>query len=174
MPAPYVARDPWNSARPGVLVIACSDGRIQEPVDEFLATLGITHYDRLYVPGGPGALTASGVAFMRADQFRRECAFLIQAHGVADVYLIFHGPAEGGPPEATCADYRQKLPNHTPDQIRAQQQRDADELLRHGFGWNVNPRVHSYRCEIAADGAVQFVSLASEPAPFMPPPPLAI
>ena len=76
-------------------------------------------------------------------------------------------------PEATCADYRQKLPNHTPDQIRAEQQRDADELLRNGFGWNVNPRVHSYRCEIAADATVQFVSLASEPAPFMPPPPLA-
>ena len=191
MPAAYVARDPWNSARPGVMVIACSDGRIQEPVDEFLATMGVTHYDRLYVPGGPGALTSGGVAFMRADQFRRECAFLIQAHGVADVFLIFHGPAEDGPPEATCADYRLKLPHHTPNQIRAQQQRDSDELLRnvgkrvsarffydevlrHGFGWNVNPRVHPYRCEVTADGAVQFVSLEREPAPFMPPPPLAI
>jgi hypothetical protein len=174
MPASYVARDPWNPARPGVMVIACSDGRIQEPVDEFLATLGVTHYDRLYVPGGPGALRPSGVAFMRADQFRRECAFLIQAHGVGDVYLIFHGPAADGPAEATCADYRLKLPNHTPDQIREQQQRDADEVLRHGFGWNVSARVHPFRCEVTGTGAVQFVSLASEPAPFMPPPPLGI
>jgi hypothetical protein len=169
----YLARDPWNSARPGVLVIACSDGRVQEPVDEFLATRGVTHYDRLYVPGGPGALTSSGVSFMRADQFRRECAFLIEAHGVADVYLIFHGPAEDGPAEATCADYRLKLPHHTPNQIRAQQQRDSDELLRHGFGWNVSPRVLPWRCEVTAENAVQFVSLASEPAPFMPAPPLA-
>ena len=174
MPPSFVARDPWNSARPGVLVIACSDGRIQEPVDEFLATLGITHYDRLYVPGGPGALTASGVAFMRADQFRRECAFLVAAHQIEDVYLLFHGPAEDGPPEATCADYRLKLPHHSPAQIRAQQQRDSDEVLRHGFGWNVSPRMHPFRCEVTAAGAVQFVSLASGPAAFMPPPPLAI
>jgi hypothetical protein len=110
---------------------------------------------------------------MRADQFRRECAFLIEAHGVADVYLIFHGPAEDGPAEATCADYRLKLPHHTPNQIRAQQQRDSDELLRHGFGWNVSPRVLPWRCEVTAENAVQFVSLASEPAPFMPAPPLA-
>ena len=174
MPAAYVARDPWNRTRPGVLVIACSDGRIQEPVDEFLAVLGVTHYDRLYVPGGPGALTAGGVAFVRADQFRRECAFLIQAHGVSDVFLIFHGPAEDGPPEATCADYRQKLPHHTPEQIRQQQVRDADEVLRNGFGWNVDPRIHAYRCEVTAEGAVQFVRLAGEPGPYMPPPPLAI
>jgi hypothetical protein len=163
-----------ESARPGVLVIACSDGRIQEPVDEFLATVGVTHYDRLYVPGGPGALTASGVSFMRADAFRRECTFLIAAHQVADVYLIFHGPAEDGPAEATCADYRQKLPNHTPQQIRVQQQRDSDEVLRGGFGWNVSPRIHPFRCEVTAEGAVQFVSLAGEPSPYMPPPPLAI
>lgn len=174
MPATFVSRDAWNSARPGVLVIACSDGRIQEPVDEFLTSLGVRRYDRMYVPGGPGGLTSSGVAFARADQFRRECEFLIQAHGVGDVFLIFHGPAEDGPPEATCADYRQKMPHHSAGQIRAQQQRDSDELLRYGFGWNVSPRMHPFRCEVTATGTVQFVSLASEPAPFLPPPPLAI
>jgi hypothetical protein len=47
-------------------------------------------------------------------------------------------------------------------------------VLRNGFGWNVNPRVHPYRCEVTAEGAVQFVSLAGEPAPFMLPAPLAI
>ena len=171
---PYVARDPWNPARPGVLVIACSDGRLQEPVDEFLASEGVTHYDRLYVPGGPGALSASGVSFMRADQFRRECAFLVQAHGVEDVYLIFHGPSEDGPAEATCADYRQKLPAYTPAQIRAQQQRDSDEVLRNGFGWNVNPRMHPFRCEVTAEGAVQFVSLRNDRVAVLPPHPLAV
>lgn len=173
MTAPYVARDPWNPARPGVLVIACSDGRIQEPVDEFLTTLGVTHYDRLYVPGGPGALSSSGVRYVRADQFRRECGFLVRAHQIEDVYLIFHGPAEDGPPEATCADYREKLPNHTPGQIREQQRRDADEVVYHGFGWNLNPRVHPFRCEITGDGAVQFVSLRGLPAPVLPMFPLA-
>ena len=174
MDTDFVARDRWNPGRPGVLVIACSDGRLQEQVDEFLSMLGITHYDRLYVPGGPGALCASGVSYARADQMRRECAFLVGAHAIEDVYLIFHGPAEDGPADATCADYRHKLPMLSPRQIRMQQQRDADEILRHGFGWNVSPRVHPFRCEITADRTVQFVSLASEPAPFMPPPPLAI
>lgn len=173
MNADYLARDRWNPARPGVLVIACSDGRLQEPVDEFMAARGVTHYDRLYVPGGPGALCASGVSYMRADQMRRECTFLVQAHQVEDVYLIFHGPAEDGPPEATCADYRHKLPNLTPGQIREQQQRDSDEVLHNGFGWNVSPRVHPYRCEVTGTGAVQFVSLRSEPAPVLPPAPLA-
>jgi hypothetical protein len=174
MPAPYVARDPWNPARPGVLVIACSDGRLQEPVDEFLATRGVAHYDRLYVPGGPGALSSSGVSYIRADQFRRECTFLIQAHGVADVYLIFHGPAEDGPAEATCADYRLKLPMHAPAQIREQQQRDAHEVIRNGFGWNVSPRIHAFRCEVTGRGGVQFVELDTRIAAVAPPVPLAM
>jgi hypothetical protein len=142
-----------------VLVIACSDGRIQEPVDEFMGSEGVTHYDRLYVPGGPGALTSSGVSFMRADHFRRECGVLIAAHGVSDVYLIFHGPAADGPPEATCVDYRLKLPTWTPEQIRVQQQRDAAAIILHGFGWQVNPRVLPFRCEVTAAGGIQFVSL---------------
>lgn len=174
MTAPFVARDAWNPARPGVRVIACSDGRIQEPVDEFLATLGITHYDRLYVPGGPGALCSGGIAYSRADQVRHECTFLVRAHGIEEVYLIFHGPSEDGPPEATCADYRHKLPAHTPAQIREQQQRDADEVLHNGFGWNVNPRVRPFRCEVTASGAVQFVSLRTPTSSGLPPFPLAI
>jgi hypothetical protein len=159
----FVARDPWNPARPGVLVIACSDGRLQEAVDEFLTGEGVHHYDRLYVPGGPGALASSGVSFIRADQFRRECAFLIEAHGVSDVYLIFHGPAGDGPVVATCADYRQKFPDWSAAQIRLQQEHDAEEVIRNGFGWNVSPRMHPYRCEVTAAGAVQFVSLVRGP-----------
>ncbi|HET7234443.1 MAG TPA: hypothetical protein VFJ16_30800 [Longimicrobium sp.] len=174
MSAAHLARDPWNPARPGVLVIACSDGRLQEQVDEFLAARGITHYDRLYVPGGPGALSSSGVSYARADQFRRECMFLFRAHGIEDVYLIYHGAAEDGPADATCADYRLKLPTHTPAQIREQQQRDAHEMIRDGFGWNVNPRIHSFRCEITGRGAVQFVELDTRPASVPPPVPLSM
>ena len=174
MTTAYVAREPWNPARPGVLVIACSDGRLQEPVDEFLATRGITHYDRLYVPGGPGALSSSGASYLRADVVRRECTFLFHAHGIEDVYLIFHGAAVDGPPEATCADYRLKLPTHTPEQIREQQQRDVHEVIRNGFGWNVDPRIHAFRCEITGAGAVQFVELDTRIAAVAPPIPLAM
>ena len=156
----FVSSDPWSSKRPRVLVIACSDGRLQENLDEFLLDhLGIEHYDRMYAPGGPGALASSGIEYSRADQFRRECAFLAAAHQVEDVYLIFHGPSADGPPQATCADYARKLPRATPEEIRRQQERDAAEIVRNGFGWDVRPRIQAYRCEVTATGAVQFVAL---------------
>src|SRR4026209_2489832 len=59
----------WLPDRPSTLVIACSDGRLQEATDEFLAHhLQVTRYDRFYVPGGAGALAASGRDFLRAQQ----------------------------------------------------------------------------------------------------------
>lgn len=159
--ANFVSRIPWDSRRPAILVIACSDGRLQEHTDEFLGNrLGITHYDRLFVPGGPGALAGTTDNFVRAEQLRRECAFLIRAHAVEDVYLIFHGPAADGPAEATCADYRRRQPFSTPAEIRTQQQKDAREIVREGITFEVQVRMHPYRCEVRADGHVQFVPLA--------------
>src|ERR1700710_1992926 len=106
--APFVSRQPWGKDRPRILIIACSDGRYQQPLDDFLNQhLGITHYDRLYAPGGPGALAHSTLSYFRGEQFRQESAFLIDAHNLEEIILIFHGPVEqGGPLEATCADYR--------------------------------------------------------------------
>ena len=43
--------------------------------------------------------------------------------------------------------------------------------MRNGFGWNVDPRMHPFRCEVTAAGAVQFVSLERQPSP---PHPLAL
>src|SRR5918998_448510 len=84
----------WNPARPRILVVACSDGRLQEETDLFLdGALGVTHYDRLYLPGGAGALSASGRDFVRAQQMRHECRYLVDAHGVEDLVMLFHGPA---------------------------------------------------------------------------------
>lgn len=156
----YVTRRPWNRQRPSVLVVACSDGRLQENLDDFLTNhLGITHYDRLYAPGGPGALASSGFEFLRSDAFRRECDFLVNAHAVEDVYLIFHGPSEDGPVEALCADYKRLFPNHSSEQIRADQLRDAQEILARGFGGHRPVRIHFYRCEVTGGGAIQFVPL---------------
>ena len=160
--ATYASRLPWNDERPRILVIACSDGRLQENVDDFLQNhLGITRYDRLYTPGGPGALAMSGVEFLRAEQFRRECEFLVAAHRVEEVFLIFHGPAEGGPDAASCADYRRKFPRQSSEELRDQQERDAAELLRRGFGWHDPVRVHIWRCEVTAGEGVQFVNLGT-------------
>lgn len=161
MDADFVSRIPWDARRPAILVIACSDGRLQEHTDDFLTNrLGIAHYDRLFAPGGPGVLASTTDNFVRAEQFRRECAFLIRAHAVEDVYLIFHGPAADGPAEATCADYRRRQPFLSPAEIRAQQQKDAREIMRNGIAFELQVRMHPYRCEVRGDGLVQFVPLA--------------
>ena len=144
--------------------MACSDGRLQENLDEFLENhLGIVNYDRMYVPGGPGALADSGDELMRRDQLRLESAFLIEAHEIRDLILIFHsacadGTEHDGPPEAACADYRRKLPNHTVEELNAQQQADVADLLRL-FSGPSDLRVHAYRAEVMHDGQVRFVNL---------------
>jgi hypothetical protein len=149
---------PWNDELPGTLVVTCSDGRLQEEVDEFLRShLAIRHYDRLYVPGGAGALAASGGEPVRADQLRRECQFLITAHEIDRVILMFHGPTEDGPPEAVCGDYRRRQPKSSLAEIRRQQEGDVEQIQRDGFGDGVALEI--YMCEVASDGRVQFVRL---------------
>ena len=151
----------WSSARPNVLVVACSDGRVQEATDAFLASeLGVVRYDRFYVPGGAGALVASGYDFARAHQMRRECRYLIELHGIGRIVLLMHGPSAGGPAEASCADYRRKLPRASAEQLRAQQAEDADQLLRHRTKWAGGATVVVYRCEIDGGGGITFVDLA--------------
>lgn len=143
-------------------MIACSDGRLQENIDDFLANhLGLTFYDRLYAPGGPGALATGGFEFLRSDQFRRECAFLIAAHRVETVILLFHGPSPDGPDEATCADYRRKLPRLSSDEIRDLHECDAAELLRAAFDdGERRVAVRVFRAEVTADAHVRFVDLS--------------
>ena len=154
----YRTRSAWNPDRPHILVIACSDGRLQHDLDEFLSHhLGITRYDRVYLPGGPGALTSHGVEFLRSDQFRRECIFLVEAHDIQRVILVFHGPSSDGPDEATCADYRRLFPRLTSGEIRDKQQNDVPEILNYGFGARTRQlEISVYRCEATADGAIEF------------------
>lgn len=150
----------WNPARPRTLVVACSDGRLQEEIDAFLASaLRVTRYDRLYVPGGPGGLAPAGVEFLRASQLRRDLSFLIRAHGVEDVVLAFHGPAADGPAEATCVDYARKLPDATPADIRNQQLHDAVEISQVLASAHAAVRLHVFRCEVGRDQGVRFVRL---------------
>jgi hypothetical protein len=146
--------------RPDALVVACSDGRLQEATDHFLAgALAVTRYDRLYLPGGAGALTASGRDFVRAEQVRRECRYLVALHGVARIILLFHGPAADGPLDAACADYRRKLPWASAAVLRERQRQDAAELLERRGEWAGTADVDVYRCEVDAAGEITFVAL---------------
>lgn len=147
----------WKPVRPHVLVIACSDGRLQAATDAFLADeLGLEEYDRLYVPGGGGALAASGRDFIRAQQLRRECLYLVELHDIERILLLFHGPTSDGPPDATCADYRRKAVGATPATIRERQARDALELLGRRNEWAGSAVVSPYWCEVDAALRITF------------------
>ena len=145
----------WEPERPHILVVACSDGRLQEATDAFLArALGVRQYDRLYVPGGGGALSASGREFIRAGQLRAECRFLVEAHHVEHLVLLFHGPAVDGPPESACADYRRKLSWAQVDQIRTQQDADVRDLMMRRSEFAGDAEVSVFRFEVGRDGAL--------------------
>ena len=150
----------WEPDRPRVLVAACSAGRLQEATDVFLArALGVRQYDRLYLPGGGGALSASGSDFLRAEKVRNECRFLIEAHRVEHLILLFHGPGPDGPSEAICADYRRKHSWQRREQVRAQQEADVRDILARRSAFAGSARLSAYRLEVAADGALHVSSL---------------
>lgn len=153
----------WEPERPHILVAACSDGRLQEATDAFLSrALGIQHYDRLYTPGGGGALSASGRDFLRASELRRECRFLVEAHDVEHLILLFHGPAADGPGEAVCADYRRKHSWARAEQIREQQEADVRDLLMRREEFAGAARVSAYRFEVMASRELSVVTLHAD------------
>src|SRR5258708_38915039 len=121
----------WTPARPNVLVVACSDGRLQEATDAFLeGEFKIKRYDRFYVPGGGGALASTGSDPVRAQQMCGECKYLVDLHAVRRVILLFHGPSAGGRIEAACADYRRKLPWANLGPLRAQHESEVVDVLQ--------------------------------------------
>jgi hypothetical protein len=150
----------WTPARPNAMVVACSDGRLQEATDAFLVReFKITRYDRFYVPGGGGALASSGADPVRAQQMCAECKYLVDLHAVRRVILLFHGPSAAGRIEAACADYRRKLPWANLAELRAQQEADAVDLLNRRREWASDAGVLLYRCEVDAAGQLAFVNL---------------
>lgn len=156
----FHATNPWNSLRPHVLVVACSDGRLQAPTDEFLReSLGIGSYDRLYLPGGPGALSEAGAEFSRASRSATELQFLLEAHQIEEVLLMYHGPAPGGPDLAVCADYRRVYGTYSVEQIRKQQETDTERILRGPLKNFPHENVRAYRLEVAADESLDVLNL---------------
>jgi hypothetical protein len=150
----------WTAGRPDALVVACSDGRLQEATDAFLSReFRITRYDRFYVPGGGGALASSGTDADRAQRMCAECKYLVELHAVKRVILLFHGPSALGRIEASCADYRRKLPWAPLAELRAQQEADAADLLKRRREFAADAAVLVYRCEVDAHGGLEFVNL---------------
>ena len=141
----------WKPTRPRTLVVACSTGvSKRRPIRFSHAELGLEEFDRLYVPGGGGALSASDRDVFRAQQLRGECKYLVELHQVKQIILLFHGPARDGPDEAVCADYRRKLPWATPEVLAQRQARDAIELGHLRAEWAADASVTMFRCEVGS------------------------
>jgi len=156
MPIFTPGRD-WRTERPHTLVVACSDGRLQVQIDEFLREgLGVQEYDRLYLPGGPGALATSGDEFARSERATSELTFLLDAHKIESVLLLFHGPGPGGPRGSVCADYARKLRHDDPAKVRQQQEADAGEVLRRVFAFR-KVEVRALFCDVREDLALDIV-----------------
>jgi hypothetical protein len=161
----------WTPARPRVLVVACSDGRLQEATDAVLAdALNIHRYDRLYVPGGGGALSSARGEFSRAHEFRRECRFLVDAHHVDHLVLLFHGPAADGPSEAVCADYRRLQEFAPASQVRTQQAADVRDLIGRREEFGGAARLSIYRLEVTANKELAVITLHEDLAAPSPSP----
>lgn len=146
-PIVWRSRRSWNPEPPTTLVVACSDGRFGRETRRFLRRrYDLDRYARLYAPGGGGALVMDAPREDRALVYRDDIQTLIQVHGTTDIVLLFHGPAENGPPAATCGGYRKAFPNASVADIRLQQEEDARRLIRTGF----DPRlaVTAYRIEV--------------------------
>lgn len=161
----YYAQEAWTTQRPKVLVVSCSDGRLQKSIDDFLQThLNIHDYDRLYVPGGSGALCPGGYEFIRAEHYRRELLFLAKAHHSEQIILIPHGAAVDGPVETSCAHYRRLMPNATMAEIYKRQQDDITEFLKSVSFDLAGVDLKAYRAEVTADLRVRFTVLSCDPA----------
>lgn len=160
--AAYLSAAHWKVERPHILVACCSDGRLQEAIDEFLQnSLNIRDYDRVYAPGGPGALVPApgGGEAARAEQYRSDMGFLVRVHEVQELLLIFHGAAPDGPQDSTCAHYQRVMPGSRPEEIRQQQGRDLVEL-RNALGeMGLTPHIRAFRAEVRANRQVQFVPM---------------
>ena len=157
-----VAHNRWQPERPSALVVCCSDGRLQESIDEFLSTiLGIVHCDRMFAPGGPAAISEVGASFARTHHFRSDLQFLLEAHDFRKIILIFHGAAEDGPDLSVCAHYRRIMPHANYAEITARHEADHNDIVHYLQGLRDDLEILAFRAEVTADRRVKFVNLSA-------------
>jgi hypothetical protein len=104
------------------LAVFCVDGRYARYLDEFFeSTLQLEGADWLGVPGGAAALAGREAAEGDGEYLWREVDFLVEAHQIEHVILIFH---------EDCGHYQRVLGSETPAEERAETQRsDAMKVV---------------------------------------------
>lgn len=125
----------FESQRIHAAAVYCSDGRFGDHCDEFLHHhLSLPNYDRVAVPGGPGAFADHELGVLSAKGLERDIGFLIEAHSLRRVILIAH---------AGCAFYIQRL-GLDPDAAWLQQKADLDRVAGRLRGVYAELDVESY------------------------------
>ena len=149
-PPPFQSTIPF-SERFDAAAVYCSDGRFGDQVGQFMRDgLAVKNFDRIAVPGGPGALIGHKGANMQAGGVLADLKFLIEAHELSRVVLIAH---DG------CAFYKAAL-GLDATQLEPQQHTDlkaAAESIRRAV--NV-PTIEAYFARRTPDNTIAF-----EPVP---------
>src|SRR5687768_821032 len=97
----FDSRTPYEPERIHAAAIYCSDGRLGEHFDDFLANgLRLPRTDRVALPGGPAALADHPETKLAHDAVADELGFLVEVHGLERVILIQH---------QNCAFYTSRL-----------------------------------------------------------------
>jgi hypothetical protein len=143
--ARWTSSRPFDAQRVGAVAIYCSDGRYNEQFDEFLHTqLGLPRYDRLTLPGGPGALAGHFMAYRDEEALVDQLGFLIEAHKLERVVLIAH---------AGCGFYLKKL-GIAERAMRARQEEDLGKAAARIAGISSRVRAESYFASPGESGVV--------------------
>lgn len=101
--------------------VYCSDGRFGDQCDQFLHDrLGLPNYDRIALPGGPGALVGHEQAAIDRNALLDDLMFLVRAHELDRIVLIAH---------QACAFYATRL-GLSGDALRQQQIDDLAAVAR--------------------------------------------
>ena len=136
----YVAETPFARNRVGALAIYCSDGRYNEPFDEFIGKkLGLPNYDRMSIPGGPAWLIYDSRRLQEASVSRSHIEFLVEHHQLTRVILIAH---------ENCGYYRKRLGCADEKEVERQQNEDMKKAKDQILPWHKSLTVDSYRAKV--------------------------
>jgi len=116
----FIATEPWNPTRPRVLVVCCSDGRVHQPITEFVDRKVSDRADLLAAPGDPVILDPWASSFDEAHVFESALHLFLEHHDLEHCWLIAH---DG------CACYKLKQPDLD---ARAYEELEKRDLRRGG------------------------------------------